>query len=247
MAIDILLVDDQILILETIKTILEPEPEIRIVGTAQDGRSAIALVKELRPDILLIDIEMPTMNGIAATKYICKYLPQTKVIVLTSHKDQDYLAAALLAGAAGYLLKESLIQDIKREIYAFGRGYPSAKARFWSPAPKSSATNGVKYREKIVYFKQYRKNIYKPTVRQTRHQLLAKTASSQVAKPYCTTAGSSPRSKSPTANKISRTKRQVYSYQIIDRRSSKSRRRLDRRIIWLLLMISTLLFAIALA
>ena len=106
--IKLLLADDQFLILEGIKAILEHEPEIQVVGTARDGKTAIAQAKKLRPDILLIDIEMPKMNGITATKYIRKYLPDTKVIVLTSHSSQDYLADALLAGASGYLLKDSL-------------------------------------------------------------------------------------------------------------------------------------------
>jgi DNA-binding NarL/FixJ family response regulator len=123
MKIEILLVDDQFLILEGIKAILEPEPAIKVVGTAYDGKTAIALVKKLRPNILLIDIEMPNMNGISATKYICKYFPNTKVIVLTSHKNQDYIAEALLAGASGYLWKGNLIEDLKQEIYAFGKGY----------------------------------------------------------------------------------------------------------------------------
>ena len=129
MKIEILLADDQFLILETIKAILEPELKIEVVGTAQDGKTAIALVKKLRPDILLIDIEMPRMNGILATKYVCKYFPDTKVIVLTSHKNQDYIAEALLAGASGYLWKGNLIKDLKQEIYSFGRGYSGVKAK----------------------------------------------------------------------------------------------------------------------
>ena len=187
MTIRILLADDQSLILEGIKAILEPEPEIEVVGTAQDGKIAIAKVKKLRPDILLIDIEMPEMNGILATKYICKYLPDTKVIVLTSHKDQDYIAEALLAGASGYLWKGNLIEDLKQEIYSFGRGYSSVKAklltvedglvqappfsdreRVTQAAERDSKINIVKYQEKVVRFKKYRKNIYKPSVKHTK-------------------------------------------------------------------------------
>ncbi|WP_158260690.1 response regulator transcription factor [Pleurocapsa sp. CCALA 161] len=167
MTIRILLADDQFLILEGIKAILEPEPEIEVVGTAQDGQSAIALVKKLRPDILLMDIEMPKMNGILATKYICKYLPDIKIIVLTSHKSQDYIAEALLAGASGYLLKSNLIKDLKQEIYSFGGGYSSVKAKLLTRiAKKNSTANVLQYREKIIYLKKYRKNIYKPAVNQ---------------------------------------------------------------------------------
>jgi DNA-binding NarL/FixJ family response regulator len=183
MTIRILLADDQFLILEGIKAILEPEPEIEVVGTAQDGLSAIALVKKLRPDILLMDIEMPKMNGILATKYICKYLPSTKIIVLTSHKSQDYIAEALLAGASGYLLKGNLIKDLKQEIYSFGGGYSSVKAKLltWT-AKKNSTANVVKYREKIIYFKKYRKNIYKPAVNQKQRCLYPKGLAPRRAK-----------------------------------------------------------------
>ena len=166
MKIEILLADDQFLILESIKAILESEQKIEVVGTAQDGKTAIALVKELRPDILLIDIEMPKMNGILATKYICKYLPDTKVIVLTSHKDQDYIAEALLAGASGYLWKGNLIQDLKQEIYSFGKGYPGIKAKLLTQNQKNFATNTVNNRGQIIYLKKYHKNIYKPAVSQ---------------------------------------------------------------------------------
>ena len=122
MIIKILLVDDQSLMLEGIKTILQHEPEIEVVGTARDGQSAIAQVKKLHPDIVLIDVEMPRMNGLVATKYICQYLPQTKVIVLTSHNSEEYLTQALQAGAAGYLLKNSLLSDLKQAIYSLGKG-----------------------------------------------------------------------------------------------------------------------------
>ena len=169
--IEILLADDRFLILEGIKAILEPEPNIEVVGTAQDGKTAIALVKELRPDILLIDIEMPKMNGILATKYICKYLPNTKVIILTSHKNQDYIAEALLAGASGYLWKGNLIKDLKQEIYSFGKGYSGIKAKLLTQTAKKNFTiNAVEYQKKIIYFKKYRKNIYKPAVSQKKQQ-----------------------------------------------------------------------------
>lgn len=261
MTIRILLADDQFLILEGIKAILEPEPEIEVVGTAQDGQSAIALVKKLRPDILLLDIEMPKMNGILATKYICKYLPNTKIIVLTSHKSQDYIAETLLAGAAGYLLKDNLIKDLKQEIYSFGRGYSSIKAKLLTrTAKKDSTANVVKYRKKnIIYFKKYRKNIYKPAVNQKQRCLYPKGLAPRRAKRYplgglalqsrqasniqlansdITKASLAPISKPLTTKRIRATNPKTSSSPRFNRRKYL------RRIIWLLLAISSIVLSI---
>lgn len=164
MTIEILLADDQCLILEGIKAVLKQEPEIKIIGTAVDGLSAIAQVKNLQPDIVLMDIEMPNMDGIAATRYICQHLPNTRVIVLTSHRDRHYISQALKAGASGYLLKESLLEDLKQAIYSLGRGYSYIEAKLLTQAiDKIQKTHIVKYQEKITYFKKYRKSIYNPS------------------------------------------------------------------------------------
>ena len=103
--IKILIVDDQRLILEAVKAILKDESQIEIVGTAQNGQSAIVQVTKLKPDIVLIDIEMPKMDGIIATRYISQHSPNTKIIILTSHKSDNYVTKALQAGASIYLLK----------------------------------------------------------------------------------------------------------------------------------------------
>ena len=164
MTIEILLVDDQCLMLESMKTILKHEPEIEIVGTAQDGQSAIAQVIKLRPDLVLIDIEMPRMNGIVATKYICQNIPDTRVIVLTSHKEQTYISKALQAGASGYLFKDTLVQDLKQAIHSLGKGYSYIEAKLSTQTvDRIQTANIVKYQEKITYLKKYRKSIYKPT------------------------------------------------------------------------------------
>ncbi|MGL5077166.1 MAG: response regulator [Waterburya sp.] len=278
MTIRILLADDQFLILEGIKAILEPEPEIEVVGTAQDGQSAIDLVKKLRPDILLLDIEMPKMNGILATKYICKYLPNTKIIVLTSHKSQDYIAETLLAGASGYLLKDNLIKDLKQEIYSFGRGYSSIKAKLLTrTAKKDSTANVVKYRKKIIiYFKKYRKNIYKPAVNQKQQCFYPKGLAPRRAKRYPLGRLAKPTTAMPSAAK-STTASQPQSRQASNIQQANSditkaslapiskplttkriratnpktsssprfnRRKYLRRIIWLLLAISSIVLSI---
>ena len=242
--IKILLADDQFLILEGIKAILEHEPEIKIVGTARDGQTAIAQAKKLRPDILLIDIEMPKMNGITATKYIRKYLPDTKVIVLTSHSNQDYIAEALLAGASGYLLKDSLIKDLKQAIYSFGISYSDTKAKLLTKAvKKNSKANVVKDREKIIYFKKYRKNIYKPAVNQKK-QPLHKTPNIQPANPGITKASLAPVFKFSTTKKIPAKNLKTSSLPDICSSPRFNRRKYLRRIIWLLLAIASIVLSI---
>ena len=259
MKIEILLADDQFLILESIKAILESEPKIKVVGTAQDGKTAIALAKELRPDILLIDIEMPQMNGILATKYICKYLPNTKVIVLTSHKDQDYIADALLAGASGYLWKGNLIKDLKQEIYAFGKGYSGVKAKLLSDrrldAPertlgdrptqtdkKSFKTNRVKNRGKIIYFKKYRKKLYIPADSKRKRAIHnIRGVNSSVVKVYsdCTF--------NPYVTSRTRSsKLKIFSFLGVSKLSRFRRKKYSKNIIWLMLAIFIIVLSIVL-
>jgi DNA-binding NarL/FixJ family response regulator len=263
MEIKILLADDQLLILESIKTILESESAINVVGTACDGKTAIASVKELRPDILLIDIEMPQMNGILATKHICRYFPNTKVIVLTSHKNQDYIAEALLAGASGYLWKGNLIKDLKQEIYAFGKGYSGVKARlltgrFKHPnsfgchvltqiTKENSVTNRVKDREKIIYLKKKCKNIYKPTVnakKQQRYLRLASqsrpTSTIKPIKPNTIKVSLVRKFKPLTTKKIKATNPKISSPPSIYNPPKFKHRKYRRRIIWFLFAIASI-------
>lgn len=243
--IRILLADDQFLILEGIKAILEPEPGIEIVGTAQDGQNAISLVKKLRPDILLIDIEMPKMNGITATKYVRKYLPDTKVIVLTSHNNQDYIAEVLLAGASGYLLKDSLIKDLKQAIYSFGTSYSDIKAKLLTKAAKkNSQTNVLKYRKKVIYLRKYHKNIYKPAVKQKKQQLSNKSFSIQSTNPGITKASLAPTSKLPTNKKILATNPKTHSLSNIYSLQKFNRQKYPKKIIWLFLWIFSIVLSI---
>jgi DNA-binding NarL/FixJ family response regulator len=172
MKIKIFLADDQYLMLEGIKAILKHEPEIEIVGTAQDGHSAVTQVIKLQPDLVLIDIEMPKMNGIVATKYICKHVPDTRVIVLSSHKEQSYITEALKAGASGYLLKDSLIEDLKQAIHSSGTNYVYAEGKLLTQTvARRQTVNIVKYPKKSLYLQRYRKSIYKPALKRQRLQI----------------------------------------------------------------------------
>jgi DNA-binding NarL/FixJ family response regulator len=150
--------------LEGIKAILQHEPKIEIVGTAVDGRAAISQAQKLQPDIVLSDIEMPVMNGIVATRYIARHLPHTRIIILTSHKNQQYLAQALQAGASGYLLKDSLVEDLKQAIYASGKGYTYVDAKLLTQTvKKTQRTNIIKDRPRISYLKKHQKSNYIPS------------------------------------------------------------------------------------
>ena len=161
--IKVFLVDDRRLILEAIKAILEVEPEIAIVGTAQDGKTAVSQAIKLEPDLVLLDLEMPKMDGITATKYITQYLPKTKVIILTSHKEGIYVTKAFRAGASGYIAKDSLVKDLKRAIYSLSRGYCYIESRLLNPAVNQIRASNITSR-KTRYLKKYRKHIYSPSI-----------------------------------------------------------------------------------
>jgi len=115
--IKVVLIDDHKLFREGVKRILEFEPKFNVVAEGDDGASAAKLVKENEPDVVLMDINMPNINGIEATADLVRYFPETKVIILSIHDDESYVTHALKTGAQGYLLKEmdsdSLIEAIK--------------------------------------------------------------------------------------------------------------------------------------
>lgn len=114
--IDILLVDDQALLCEVLKTWLDIEQDLQVVGLAHNGEEAIAKVEELKPDIVLMDIDMPQMNGLNATKIISQRFPEVKVIFLSGHDDDAYLGKSLRAGAKGYLLKSTTAEELVDKI-----------------------------------------------------------------------------------------------------------------------------------
>ena len=122
-SIRILLVDDQNSIRQHLLLSLEPEPDFNIIGSAANGKSAIALFKTLDPDVALIDIEMPRMNGLEATQIIKQQYPNTKIIVLSSHSNDEYIDEAIKAGATGYLLKNTPASEIIHAIRYVHKGY----------------------------------------------------------------------------------------------------------------------------
>jgi DNA-binding NarL/FixJ family response regulator len=121
--ISILLVDDQNLIRQGLKALLELEPDLEVVGEAENGAIAIDRVKELQPNVVLMDIRMPVMDGVTATKQICQKFPNVNILVLTTFDDDTYVAAAIKNGAKGYLLKDTPSEEIAAAIRAVALGY----------------------------------------------------------------------------------------------------------------------------
>ncbi len=121
--IRILLVDDQKIIREALKIFLEPEIDFQIIGTADNGMYALEKVEELRPDIVLMNIEMPGLDGMRATQIITNKFTDIKVLILSSYDSDEYIAKSLSVGARGYLLKDTDSQDIVAAIHSVYKGY----------------------------------------------------------------------------------------------------------------------------
>ena len=117
----LLIADDHTLLLEGIRLMLEPEFEL--VGSVEDGQSLLVAAKTLKPDIILLDISMPALNGLDAARRIRQFLPSAKLIFLTMHADSDYVTAAFQAGAMGYLLKRAAATELKTAIREVLKGH----------------------------------------------------------------------------------------------------------------------------
>ncbi len=121
--IRVVVADDHAILRDGIRSILESQDDIIIVGEADDGSKVIESVKASLPDIVLMDLSMPNMNGLQATRYIKEHFPRVKVLILTQHEDREYIASALHAGAAGYVLKRSGRREMLnalRQVYEQG-------------------------------------------------------------------------------------------------------------------------------
>ncbi|MEE9369907.1 MAG: response regulator transcription factor [Sedimentisphaerales bacterium] len=122
MSVRILLADDHAIMRQGLRSLLEKEADMEVVGEVADGRKALELVRELVPDIVVMDISMPNLNGIEATHQITKELPNVKVIALSIHSDRRFVAGMLKAGASGYILKECLFDEFVRAIRTVATG-----------------------------------------------------------------------------------------------------------------------------
>ncbi|PZM63892.1 response regulator [Paenibacillus dendritiformis] len=122
MKIKVLLVDDHAVVLRGLQFFLKMQPDIDIVGEAMTGTAAIRMVETLQPDVVLMDLMLPQMNGIEATRHIRRHHPDTKVLVLTSFVDKDYVVPAVQAGANGYVMKDIMPNELVQAIIDVHRG-----------------------------------------------------------------------------------------------------------------------------
>jgi two-component system response regulator NreC len=125
----VLLADDHQLMRSGVRLMLEREPDITVVGEAGDGREAVALAKTLKPEVVVMDIGMPNLNGIEAALQMTQHNPELAVVMLSMHSDESYVLRALKAGARGYLLKDSAEADLIKAVHVVAGG-----KSFFSPA-----------------------------------------------------------------------------------------------------------------
>lgn len=127
-AIRILLADDHGVVRKGLRFLVEQEPDIKVAGEAGDGREAVRLAKELQPDVIVMDIAMPQLNGIDATAQALKASPASGVLILSMHSDESYILRSLEAGARGYILKDNAEEHLVQAIRVVAQGKP-----FFSP------------------------------------------------------------------------------------------------------------------
>lgn len=130
--IKVLLVDDHAIMRDGIRALLSVDDDIQIVGEAAEGKEAIEKARQLLPDIIVMDIAMPGMDGLEATRRIVKEVPKVKVLILSQHNDKEFILSSIKAGSAGYIPKRALGSELVSAIRALYRGesflYPSAAA-----------------------------------------------------------------------------------------------------------------------
>jgi NarL family two-component system response regulator LiaR len=155
----VLIVDDHAVVREGLRAFLELQDDVEVIGEAADGEEAIESAHRLRPDVILMDLVMPGLDGIAAMRRLHELVPDTRVIVLTSFLDEDRLLPAIQAGAAGYLLKNAEPAELARAIRAANAGEaiidPTAAARLVraisdGPTPSASSSERLTRREHEV-------------------------------------------------------------------------------------------------
>jgi two-component system response regulator NreC len=122
MSIRVLIADDHKIMLAGLRSILEKQTDFEVVGEADNGRKAVQMAQEKKPDVVVMDVSMPDLNGIEATKQIIASLPETRVIALSMHSDKRFVMGMLRAGASGYLLKDCASQELANAIVQVARG-----------------------------------------------------------------------------------------------------------------------------
>jgi DNA-binding NarL/FixJ family response regulator len=123
--IRLLIADDHALVRSGLRSMLEREPGFEIIGEAEDGREAVELCRSLRPDLVLMDVRMPRMDGLEATRTIKQEWPEIGVLMVTMHENPDYMLEAIKAGAAGYVLKDAPLDELISAARRVVDGEPS--------------------------------------------------------------------------------------------------------------------------
>jgi two-component system response regulator NreC len=130
--IKILMVDDHAIMRDGIRALLDLQEDMEIIGEAADGNEAVEQALKLKPEVIIMDLAIPGLDGLEATRRILKKMPQTKILVLTQHDNKEYIVAAIKAGVAGYVPKRALGKELVSAIYAICKGdsflYPSVAA-----------------------------------------------------------------------------------------------------------------------
>jgi DNA-binding NarL/FixJ family response regulator len=155
--IRVLLVDDHTILRDGIRLLLSSQEDIEVVGEAGDGEEAIVKARELKPDVILMDISLPKVNGIEATKLIKAERPESKILILTMHEDEEYVFPLLAAGASGYILKKTASSELISALRAVAEGnaflHPAIaktvleKYRQGQPASVAGGPDGLTERE----------------------------------------------------------------------------------------------------
>jgi DNA-binding NarL/FixJ family response regulator len=122
-AIRVVMVDDQRLFARGLSGLVDMLDDVEVVGTAYDGEEALSVCEQTEPDVVLMDISMPKMDGISATRRLKDLLPQTAVIILTGHEEDEHIFEGIKAGAQGYLLKDAEIEDLSQAIHTVHSGH----------------------------------------------------------------------------------------------------------------------------
>ncbi len=155
--IRLLIVDDHTIVRQGLRSLLEREPDIEVVGEAEDGRSAVRQSGKLLPDLVLMDVAMPLLNGLEAARQIRRLCPKVKVLILSMHENEEYIRQSLAAGAMGYILKDAGVNELLTAIRAVYRGeavLSPAVTRLviedylrWGDIPAEDLTDGLSPRE----------------------------------------------------------------------------------------------------
>jgi len=195
--IRVLLADDHTVVRQGLRALLEVEPDISVVGEAETGRQAVQLAGKLRPDVVVMDIAMPVLNGLEATRQIIKMVPAAKVLVLSSYSDDEYVYQLTEAGAVGYLLKQTAAADLIKAVREAKKG-----RTFFSPAISRRLLDH--YRERCFGGAPVKKTRYSLTLREREVlQLIAEgRLNKQIAAELCISVKTVEKHRQQVMNKL---------------------------------------------